>query len=156
MGKQNVISDHFSRFPTSPVCLTVTGSRESKICLKQMRGDFCQYNFHLLKEEKPNKIVTITRNYNIYINTLVRLQNNESKSVVMIPKAMREQSLVAWHDNVGHIDAKTHFFFNLKQRYWWPRMRKDQCSKLSPPYCKCLWLIVTIADSNHTFRNCVS
>ncbi|GFY68720.1 retrovirus-related Pol polyprotein from transposon 17.6 [Trichonephila inaurata madagascariensis] len=42
-GKQNVIADHLSRFPTPPVCLTVTASYESEICVKQKRNDFCLY-----------------------------------------------------------------------------------------------------------------
>ncbi|GFS29115.1 hypothetical protein NPIL_655411 [Nephila pilipes] len=72
-----------------------------------MRDDFCEYIFRLLKEEiSSKKTVTIIRNYNIDNNTLELLQNNGSKSVVVIPKAMRFQSLVACHDDVGHMDAK--------------------------------------------------
>ncbi|GFV28649.1 hypothetical protein TNCV_3985991 [Trichonephila clavipes] len=37
---------------------------------------------------------------------------------------MREQTLIACHDDVGHMDAKK-TLHNLKQRYWWPNMRKD-------------------------------
>ncbi|GFQ94658.1 retrovirus-related Pol polyprotein from transposon opus [Trichonephila clavata] len=54
-GKQNVIADHLSRFPTPPVCLTVTASHESEICTKQLRDDFCQYIFRLLKKKSPIK-----------------------------------------------------------------------------------------------------
>ncbi|KAF8774583.1 Retrovirus-related Pol polyprotein like [Argiope bruennichi] len=39
-GKKNVIADHRSRFPTPPVCLTVTASYESDISVKQKRDDF--------------------------------------------------------------------------------------------------------------------
>ncbi|GFX41688.1 transposon Tf2-8 polyprotein [Trichonephila clavipes] len=39
---------------------------------------------------------------------------------------MREQTLIACQDDVGHMDAKK-TLHNLKQRYWWPNMRK---------YCK--------------------
>ncbi|GFW07994.1 retrovirus-related Pol polyprotein from transposon 17.6 [Trichonephila clavipes] len=42
-GKQNVIADHLSRFPTPPVCLTVTSIHQSEICTKQKHDDFCQY-----------------------------------------------------------------------------------------------------------------
>ncbi|GFY34953.1 retrovirus-related Pol polyprotein from transposon 297 [Trichonephila clavipes] len=49
-GKQNVIADHLSWFPTPPVCLTVTASHQSEICTKQKQDDFCQYMFRLLKE----------------------------------------------------------------------------------------------------------
>ncbi|GFS53420.1 retrovirus-related Pol polyprotein from transposon 17.6 [Nephila pilipes] len=111
-GKQNVIADHLSRFPTPSVCLTVTASHESEICAKQMRDDFCQYIFRLLKEKNPNKkTVSIIRNYNIDNNTLVRLKTNGSTPVVVIPKEMREQTLFAFrihmsYDDVGHMDAK--------------------------------------------------
>ncbi|GFS61182.1 hypothetical protein TNCV_3104491 [Trichonephila clavipes] len=38
---------------------------------------------------------------------------------------MREQTLIACDDDdVGHMDAKK-TLHNLKQRYWWPNMRKD-------------------------------
>ncbi|GFT40263.1 hypothetical protein NPIL_416201 [Nephila pilipes] len=81
-----------------------------KYAKKKMRDDFCQNIFRLIQEEKPCKnTVTIIRIYNINNNTLVLLQNNESKFVVVIPKAMREQTLVACHDDVGHMDAKKHF-----------------------------------------------
>ncbi|GFV17210.1 retrovirus-related Pol polyprotein from transposon opus [Trichonephila clavipes] len=52
-GKQNVIADHLSRFPTPPVCLAVTPSHQSEICTKQKQYDFCQYIFRLLKEQNP-------------------------------------------------------------------------------------------------------
>ncbi|GFU28895.1 retrovirus-related Pol polyprotein from transposon opus, partial [Nephila pilipes] len=81
-GKQNVIADLLSLFPTPSVCLTVTASHESEICAKQMRDDFCQYIFRLLKEKNPNKkTVSIIRNYNIDNNTLVRLNTNGSTPV---------------------------------------------------------------------------
>ncbi|GFT68733.1 retrovirus-related Pol polyprotein from transposon opus [Nephila pilipes] len=106
-GKQNVIADHLSRFPTPSVCLTVTASHELEICAKKMRDDFCRYIFRLLKEKNPNKkTVSIIRNYNIDNNTLVRLKTNGSTPVVVIPKAMREQTLFACHNDVGHMDAK--------------------------------------------------
>ncbi|GFT44195.1 vigilin [Nephila pilipes] len=124
-GKQNVIADHLSRFPTPPVCLVVTASYETEICAKQKRDDFCQYIFRLLKEKNPNKkTMSIICNYNIDNNTLVRIKDEKSKSVVVIPKAMREQTLICCHDDVGHMDAKK-TFHNLKLRYWWPNMRKD-------------------------------
>ncbi|KAF8763425.1 Retrovirus-related Pol polyprotein like [Argiope bruennichi] len=122
-GKQNVIADHLSRFPTPPVCLTVTASYESDICVKQKRDDFCQYIFRLLREKNPNKrTMSIICNYNIDNNTLVRVNN--SKSVVVIPKAMREKTLIACHDDVGHMDAKKNTLHNCNS-LWWPNMRKD-------------------------------
>ncbi|GFW65825.1 reverse transcriptase domain-containing protein [Trichonephila clavipes] len=54
-GKQNVIADHLSRFPTLPVCLTVTASHQSEICTKQKQDDFCQYIFAYLKNKIPTK-----------------------------------------------------------------------------------------------------
>ncbi|GFS87198.1 retrovirus-related Pol polyprotein from transposon 17.6 [Nephila pilipes] len=116
-GKQNVVADHLSRFPTPPVCLVVTASYETEICGKQKRDDFCQYNFRLLKEKNPNKkTMSIICNYNIDNNTLVRNKDEKSKSVVVIPKAMREQTLICCHDDVGHMDAKK-TLHNLKLRY---------------------------------------
>ncbi|GFV76700.1 hypothetical protein TNCV_4729201 [Trichonephila clavipes] len=50
--------------------------------------------------------MSVICNYNIDNNTLVRVKGNKSKSVVVIPKAMREQTLIACDDDVGHIDAK--------------------------------------------------
>jgi len=77
-GNQNVIADHLSRFPTPPVCLTVTASYESDICVKQKRDDFCQYIFCLLREKNPNKkTMSIICNYNIDNNTLVRVKDNK-------------------------------------------------------------------------------
>ncbi|GFQ89652.1 hypothetical protein TNCT_508071 [Trichonephila clavata] len=70
--------------------------------------------------------MSIIRNYNIDNNTLVQLKTNGSKSLVVIPKAMRQQTLLACHDDVGHMDAKK-TLYKLQQRYWWPKMRK---------YCK--------------------
>ncbi|GFX09040.1 hypothetical protein TNCV_4166191 [Trichonephila clavipes] len=124
-GKQNVIIDHLSRFPTPPVCLTVTVSYQSKTYTKQKQDDFCQYIFRLLKEQNPNKkTMSIISNYNIDNNTLVRVKEKSKYFAVVIPKAMREQTLIACHDDVGHMDAKK-TLHNLKQRYWWPNMRKD-------------------------------
>ncbi|GFU10473.1 hypothetical protein TNCV_12721 [Trichonephila clavipes] len=117
-GKQNVIADHLSRFPTPPVCLTVTASHQSEMCTKQKQDDFCQYIFRLLKEQNPNK-----KTMSI-ISTLVRVKEKSKSFAVVIPKAMREQMLIACHDDVGHMDAKK-TLHNLKQRYWWPNMRKD-------------------------------
>jgi len=37
---------------------------------------------------------------------LCELKIINSKSVVVIPKAMREKTLIACHDDVGHMDAK--------------------------------------------------
>ncbi|GFV17209.1 hypothetical protein TNCV_4557921 [Trichonephila clavipes] len=37
---------------------------------------------------------------------------------------MWEQTLIACHEDVGHMNAKK-TLHNLKQRYWWPNMRKD-------------------------------
>ncbi|GFR26814.1 hypothetical protein TNCT_332261 [Trichonephila clavata] len=68
--------------------------------------------------------MSIICNYNIDNNTLVRLQTNGSKSLVVIPKAMRQQTLLACHDDVGHMDAKK-TLYKLQQRYWWPKMGKD-------------------------------
>ncbi|GFR10146.1 retrovirus-related Pol polyprotein from transposon opus [Trichonephila clavata] len=131
-GKQNVIADHLSRFPTPPVCLTVTASHESEIYTKQLRDDFCQYIFRLLKEKKPNKkTMSIIRDN----NTLVRLQTNGLKSLVVIPKAMSQQTLLASHDDVGHMDAKK-TLYKLQQRYWWPKMRKD-CKTYARSCHKC-------------------
>ncbi|KAF8781863.1 Transposon Ty3-G Gag-Pol polyprotein like [Argiope bruennichi] len=124
-GKQNVIADHLSRFPTPPVCLTVTASYESDICAKQKRDDFCQHIFRLLREKNPNKrTMSIKCKNNIDNNTLVRVKDNNSKSVVVIVKGMREKTLIACHDDVGHMDAKK-TLHNLQLRYWWPNMRKD-------------------------------
>ncbi|GFV39558.1 retrovirus-related Pol polyprotein from transposon opus [Trichonephila clavipes] len=79
-GKQNVIADHPSRFPTPPVCFTVTASHQSEICTKQKQDDFCQYIFRLLKEQNPNKKTMSTiPNYNIDNNTLVRVKTGDHK-----------------------------------------------------------------------------
>ncbi|GFT41608.1 retrovirus-related Pol polyprotein from transposon opus [Trichonephila clavipes] len=122
-GKQNVIADHLSRFPTPSVCLTLTASHQSEICTKQKQDDFCQYFFRLLKEQNPNKKTkSIISNYNIDNNTLVRVK--EKSKYFAVVKAVREQTLIACHDDVGHMDAKK-TLDNLKQRYWWPNMRKD-------------------------------
>ncbi|GFS79845.1 retrovirus-related Pol polyprotein from transposon opus [Trichonephila clavipes] len=78
-GKQNVIADHLPRFPTPPVCLTVTASYESETCVKQKRDGFCQYIFRLLKEKNPNKkTMPIICNYNIDNNTLVRVKDSKT------------------------------------------------------------------------------
>ncbi|GFW54898.1 hypothetical protein TNCV_2655371 [Trichonephila clavipes] len=69
--------------------------------------------------------MSIICNYNIENNTLVRVKDNQSKSVVGISKAMRERTLIACHDDVGHMDAKKKTLHNLQLRYWWPNMRKD-------------------------------
>ncbi|GFX64492.1 hypothetical protein TNCV_2500141 [Trichonephila clavipes] len=37
---------------------------------------------------------------------------------------MREQTLIACHDDVEYMDVKK-TLHNLKQCYWWPNMRKD-------------------------------
>ncbi|GFV68786.1 hypothetical protein TNCV_694541 [Trichonephila clavipes] len=132
-GKQNVIADHLSCFPTPPVCLTVTASHQSEIRTKQKQDDFCQYIFRLLKEKNPNK-KTIS-NYNIDNNTLVQEKQKGKSFAVVIPKAMREHTLIACHDDVGHMDVKK-TLHNLKQRYWWLNMRKD-CKIYVRSFRKC-------------------
>ncbi|GFX53019.1 hypothetical protein TNCV_3228871 [Trichonephila clavipes] len=135
-GKQNVIDDHLSRFPTPPVCLTVTASHQSEICTKQKQDDFCQYIFRLLKEQNPNKkTMSIISNYNIDNNTLGRVKEKSKSFAVVIPKTMREQALITCHDDVGHMDAKK-TLHNLNERYWWPNMRKD-CKKYVRSCHKC-------------------
>ncbi|GFX64493.1 reverse transcriptase domain-containing protein [Trichonephila clavipes] len=82
--KQNVIADHLSRFPTPPVCFTVTASHlNQKSVQKQKQDDFCQYIFRLLKEQNPNK--RLCQSYPIYTidnNTLVRVKE-KSKSFAL-------------------------------------------------------------------------
>ncbi|GFY33516.1 hypothetical protein TNCV_4538441 [Trichonephila clavipes] len=68
--------------------------------------------------------MSIISNYNIDNNTIVRVKEKSKSFEVVIPKTMREQTLIACHDDVGHMDAKK-TLHNLKQRYWWPNMRKD-------------------------------
>ncbi|GFY34954.1 hypothetical protein TNCV_155271 [Trichonephila clavipes] len=68
--------------------------------------------------------MSIISNYNIDNNTLVRVKEKSKSFAVVISKAMREQTLIACHDDVRHMDAKK-TLHNLKQRYWWPNMRKD-------------------------------
>ncbi|PRD31694.1 UNVERIFIED_CONTAM: Tf2-9 [Trichonephila clavipes] len=63
-------------------------------------------------------------NYNIDNNTLVWVKDNRSKSVVVIPKAIRQRTLIACHDDVGHMDAKK-FLHNLQLRYWLRNRRKN-------------------------------
>ncbi|GFT12249.1 hypothetical protein TNCV_4005101 [Trichonephila clavipes] len=68
--------------------------------------------------------MSIISNYSIDNNTLVRVKEKSKYFAVVIPKAMREQMLIACQYDVGHMDAnKT--LHNLKQRYWWPNIRKD-------------------------------
>ncbi|GFX82098.1 hypothetical protein TNCV_398281 [Trichonephila clavipes] len=124
-GKQNIIADHLSRFPTPPVFLTVTASHQSEMCTKRKQDDFCQYIFRLLKEQNPHKkTMSIISNYNIDNNTLVRVKEKSKSFAVVIPKAMREQMLIACNEDVGYMDAKK-TLHNLKQHYWWPNMRND-------------------------------
>ncbi|GFX95060.1 hypothetical protein TNCV_3605191 [Trichonephila clavipes] len=54
----------------------------------------------------------------------MRVKEKSKSFAVVIPKVIREQMLFACHDDVGHMDAKK-TLHNLKQRYWWPNMRKD-------------------------------
>ncbi|GFT45664.1 hypothetical protein TNCV_1055881 [Trichonephila clavipes] len=68
--------------------------------------------------------MSIISNYNIHNNTVVRVKEISKSFAVVIPKAMREQTLIALHDDVGHMDAKK-TLHNLEQCYWWPNMRKD-------------------------------
>ncbi|GFS68089.1 retrovirus-related Pol polyprotein from transposon opus [Trichonephila clavipes] len=88
-GKQNVIADHLSRFPTPPVCLTVTASHQSEICAKQKQDDFYQYIFCLIKEQNPNKkSMSIISNYNINNNTLMQVSFVQGRRfrIIRLPK----------------------------------------------------------------------
>ncbi|GFX40228.1 retrovirus-related Pol polyprotein from transposon 412 [Trichonephila clavipes] len=68
--------------------------------------------------------MSIISNNNIDNNTLMRVKEKPKSFAVVILKAMREQTLIACHDDGGHMDAKK-TLHNLKQHYWWPNMRKD-------------------------------
>ncbi|GFW77450.1 hypothetical protein TNCV_2498431 [Trichonephila clavipes] len=84
-------------------------------------------------QQKDNP--TIISNYIIDNNTLGRVKEKSKSFAVVIPKAMREQTLIACHDDVGHMNAKK-TLHNLKQRYWWPNMRKD-CKNYVRSWHKC-------------------
>ncbi|GFW07995.1 hypothetical protein TNCV_2977641 [Trichonephila clavipes] len=83
----------------------------------ETQGGLHKYMFRLLKEQNPNKkTMSIISNYNIDNHTLVRVKEKSKYFVDVIPKAMREQRLIACHDDVGYMDAKK-TLHNLKQRY---------------------------------------
>ncbi|GFT46737.1 hypothetical protein NPIL_18611 [Nephila pilipes] len=74
---------------------------------------------------------------------------------------MREQILVACHDNVRHMDAKKHFTIysnNIDGQGCEKNVKHIFEVVISVKYLtammKCLWCIATIADSNHTIRKC--
>ncbi|GFX62148.1 hypothetical protein TNCV_2228741 [Trichonephila clavipes] len=79
----------------------------------------------------------------------------------LIPKSMREQTLIACHD-VGHMDAKK-TLHNLKQRYWWSNMQKD-CKIYVRSFQKCqvvscrtsnAYGLLQQLDSNYTMGNLI-
>ncbi|GFT01431.1 hypothetical protein TNCV_3215311 [Trichonephila clavipes] len=138
--KQNVIADHLSRFPTSPVCLTVTASHQSEICTNKIKMIFVNIFF---KEQNPNKkTMSIISNYIIDNNTLARVKKKIKIFCSCDSQGNdAEQKLIACHDDVGHMDAKK-ILHNLKQRYWWPNMRKD-CKIYQLPIPTTPWEIVS-------------
>lgn len=102
--------------------LQVDITDEDWVLATQMKNERCRYLIEILsRKPQDHKEQQIHRDFELKNNRLYKKMRNGLKCYV--PKAARRVVTMYHHDNAGHF-AVERTLTNIRNNYWFPRMRK--------------------------------